>query len=496
MVDVVLINPGDPVSTHQGLASKFVALEPPVFAGLYANFLRNHDVSVGIIDAPAEGLTPENVAKLVTELDPEMAVLVVYGAQPSASTQNMDSAVEIAGKISELSTCKIMMVGTHPAALPLDTLKNSCADFVCSREGPVTILKTYRAVMAGKTTFEDIPSLWWWDHFVGRVISPVFEEQLIFDLDKQLPGIAWDLLPMDKYRCHNWHAFGHLHQRSPYAAIHTSLGCPFKCSFCCINTPFGKSSYRLWSPNKVMEEIDHLARERGVFNLKFVDEMFVLNENHVMTLCRKLASREYKVNIWAYARVDTVSEKMLDALKLAGVNWLCLGIESASDHVRDGALKKYSNEDIIEVVHRIKRAGIHVIGNYIFGLPDDTLMRMQETYELARELNCEYANFYSAMAYPGSPLHKQVVGSGEKVLLPTFCRDYSQHSYGTKPLANKHLTAAQILEFRDRAHWQYFSDPSYLRMIRNTFGEAEVDHIAEMVSIPLKRKLLGGRSVA
>ena len=34
----------------------------------------------------------------------------------------------------------------------------------------------------------------------------------------------------------------------PYASIYTSLGCPYKCTFCCINAPFGTNRYRMRSP--------------------------------------------------------------------------------------------------------------------------------------------------------------------------------------------------------------------------------------------------------
>ena len=107
-----------------------------------------------------------------------------------------------------------------------------------------------------------------------------------------MPGIAWDLLPMEKYRAHNWHCFDHINDRSPYASIHTSLGCPFKCSFCCINAPFGKSSYRTWSPECVIKEIDLLVERYGVKNIKFVDEMFVLNRDHVLSLCDLIKNRD------------------------------------------------------------------------------------------------------------------------------------------------------------------------------------------------------------
>ena len=371
-------------------------------------------------------------------------------------------------------------------------MEEEAIDFACDQEGPATIFKTFHALAAGATDFSNIPSLWWRDG--ARVVAPKSAEPLLQDLDAEMPGIAWDLLPMERYRAHNWHSFEHIHARSPYAAIHTSLGCPYKCSFCCINAPFGRSSYRMWSPEQVIKEIDFLAENFGVVNLKFVDEMFVLNKNHVLGLCKLLRSRDYKVNIWAYARVDSVQDQFLDALKAAGVDWLCLGIESASDHVRDGALKKYGNDDIIDVVRRIQSAGIHIIGNYIFGLPDDSIERMQQTFDLALELNCEFANFYSAMAYPGSPLYAQAVAQGR--LLPKTWKDYSQHGYEALPLPNDHCASADILAFRDAAFTKYFTHKPYLDLIERKFGRDVVDHIGRMVKVPLKRKLLEARSAA
>ena len=243
----------------------------------------------------------------------------------------------------------------------------------------------------------------------------------------------------------------------------------------------------------MIKEIDGLVENYGIKNIKFVDEMFVLNKNHVMGICDLLKDRDYNVNIWAYARVDTVQEEFLENLKAAGINWLCLGIESASDHVRDGALKKYGNDDIIDVVRRIQNAGIYVMGNYIFGLPDDSVARMQETLDLSLELNCEFANFYSAMAYPGSTLYDMAIEEG--IELPGEWKDFSQHGYAAKPLSNNYCSAAEVLEFRDNAFNQYFSHRPYLDMVKDKFGQGVVDHISRMVSIPLKRKLLEERTI-
>ncbi|MEO5372604.1 MAG: hypothetical protein H7833_21250, partial [Magnetococcus sp. DMHC-1] len=61
----------------------------------------------------------------------------------------------------------------------------------------------------------------------------------------------------------------------------------------------------MWSPETVVREIDHLVEKYGVKNIKFVDEMFVLNKRHVGAICDLLIERGHDLNIWAYARVDT-----------------------------------------------------------------------------------------------------------------------------------------------------------------------------------------------
>ncbi|MEK6263154.1 MAG: B12-binding domain-containing radical SAM protein, partial [Planctomycetota bacterium] len=58
---------------------------------------------------------------------------------------------------------------------------------------------------------------------------------------------------------------------------------------------------------------------------------------------------------------------------------LCLGIEAANSSVRDGADKKFSDEDILEVCRKIQSHGIRIIANYIFGLPEETHERMRQT---------------------------------------------------------------------------------------------------------------------
>lgn len=370
------------------------------------------------------------------------------------------------------------------------TLHEEAVDFACNGEGPETIYQLLQALAASPPDFSAVPGLVWWD---GKPLPQVRSNPspaLIQDLDADLHGNAWHLLPMEKYRAHNWQCFGNLPARQPYASIYTSLGCPFQCTFCCINAPFGGNRYRMRNPARVAEEIDFLYHTYGVKTYKIIDEMFVLNERHVTGLCELLAAKPYasELNIWAYARVDTIKPRQLRLLRAAGIRWLALGIESGSEHVRDGAEKSLAQADILDIVKEIQQADIQVIGNFIFGLPDDDLETMRQTLDLAKELNCEFANFYSAMAYPGSPLYQLALENRWE--LPDSWSGFSQHSYDCKPLRTEKVSAAEVLRFRDAAFHEYFENKRYLGMISEKFGLETRRHIEQMAGLRLRRKLL------
>jgi len=113
---------------------------------------------------------------------------------------------------------------------------------------------------------------------------------------------------------------------------------------------------------------------------------------------------------------------------------------------------------------------------------------MQETLDLAIEANCEFANFYCAMAYPGSKLYKMALEQGWD--LPASWIGYSQHSYEAHPLRTEALTSAQVLKFRDQAFTRYFTNPGYQDLVRRRFGADVLAHVQQMTQVGLKRKLL------
>ena len=129
-------------------------------------------------------------------------------------------------------------------------------------------------------------------------------------------------------------------------------------------------------------------------------------------------------------------------------------------------------------MRQIQEAGISVIGNFIFGLPDDDLESMRADARAgATELNCEFANFYSAMAYPGSPLYAMAVEKGWA--LPQTWSGFSQHSYDCLPLPTEKVSAAEVLKFRDMAFDRYFTEKRYLDMVTQKFGWETRSHIEQ-----------------
>ena len=488
-LDLLLINPFNAREIYQDLSDGFSAIEPPWYSAATSEFVRRKGYSVKIIDANAENLSMKETANITKDLHPKLIDIIAYGQQPSDSAQKMTAILKQCDILKDIyPESKILVSGLYPTNLPEKTLRGVRCDYVATGEGFLTVL----GLLEGKV-IKEVPGLFWREN---ESILGTQRPENIKDLDIEIPTLAWDLLPMDKYRAHNWHSLQDIENRQPYASIYTSLGCVFNCSFCCINSTFGGPGMRYWSSDSVVNQIGELVNKYGVKNIKFIDEMFVLDKRHVNSIADKIIEKGYDLNIWAYARVDTVNDgALLEKMKRAGFNWLALGIESGSKHVRNGVEKGRFDEDkIVTNVDKVKNAGINVIGNYIFGLPDDTHETMQFTLDLALALNCEWVNFYSAMAYPGSVLH--TVAQSKGIPLPDSegimgCIGYSQHAYETLPLSTDTLSSAEVLRFRDNAHAAYFSSPSYLKMVDKRFGKKAVEYIKKMNQYKLKRKLLG-----
>ena len=503
-LDALFVHPSAAYKVYQKLADKHSGIEPPIWAAMLANHCRTRGFGVGILDTEAERIDCIEASRRVVEADPKLVCIVVYGQQPSASSQNMEGAVELSKQIKLLNPrMKILMVGGHVSALPRDVLTDEdSVDFVCQNEGVYTISSLLSVEDKNNVEYlQNVAGLGFRDgdgNIILNKISPIVAKN---DMQRDLPGMAWDLLPdISKYRTAGWHSWSNNSEKSPFAAIYTSLGCPFRCSFCMINiinrvkqgpdiASADSNVFRFWEPEFMIKQFDQIAA-MGVKNIKIADELFVLNPRHFLKICNLIIERGYDFNIWAYARIDTCRPKYLETLKKAGVNWLGLGIENPNTVLRKEIHKDgFKEVKITDIIQNMKNAGIGIGANYIFGLPMDTHQTMQETFDFAKDNLTDMVNFYCAMAYPGSPLYIAARKNGWT--LPDTYVGYSQHSYDTLNLPNENLTSAEILRFRDKAWMDYHTSPAYLDLLERKYGSAAKNNVVETSKIKLKRKLLG-----
>ena len=492
---------------YQKLSTNFSAIEPPTWALLLAESCRSRNIDVSIIDCLPLKLSPEETANLVADKNPDIVCYVVYGQNPNASSVNMHGVIlysEIVSKVNP--NIFSLIIGPHVAALPFQTLKlHKHIDAVSINEGVYTLhdlcelnfsrsidqeLKNVRGIVYRSSEDNDV--------YCGKPGEIVPQSKMVRDL----PGYAWDLLPfkekpLDLYRSHLWHCNYDTSSSSPFAAIYTSFGCIFKCSFCMINT-INKESFSetisssqlnsmRFMPLEVLKKSFDYFAENGIHNVRICDEMFFLNTQHYESILGYIIAKGYNFNMWAYARVDTIKQSQLELFKTAGVNWLAIGIESGSEAVRNSSVKgSFSLNKIKNVINTTRNHGISVGSNFIIGLPSDTVETCHETANLATELATEFINVYPCIDLPGSSIHVE-----NKIPEDANYLKYGFLSYETIPNGTSFMSPSDVLRVRDQLWNLIYSSPKVMGTIKSRFGSKALNTVEKLKKVPLKRKLLG-----
>ncbi|MGB9677221.1 MAG: B12-binding domain-containing radical SAM protein, partial [Candidatus Ratteibacteria bacterium] len=194
MVDLILVNPGNPKKVYGKLRSSLAGIEPPYWCALIASFIRENGYSVKIIDADAENLSTEETVDEIIKNNPVLVNIVVMGTNPSASsTPKMTTVRELLEILKKKNKdIKVILSGLHPSSLPERTLMEEKTDFVCQGEGFLVTLNLLDCLKKNRDIEkENIKGLWYKKG--DEIINGGYEE-IIKDLDS-LPLPAWDLLP-------------------------------------------------------------------------------------------------------------------------------------------------------------------------------------------------------------------------------------------------------------------------------------------------------------
>ena len=191
-LDILFVHTNASEKIYQGLSTKHSAIEPPIWAAMLANHCRVRNFGVQILDCEAEGFGWEDSAKIINDIDAKVVCFVVYGQQPSASSQNMSGAIGTAKLLKRLNpNAKTLFVGGHISALPLDVLKEECVDMVCQNEGVYTISNLLMSDFS-EQQLKLVKGLGYKINGKGILNepSPIVPRNR---LEVDLPGMAWDL---------------------------------------------------------------------------------------------------------------------------------------------------------------------------------------------------------------------------------------------------------------------------------------------------------------
>ena len=487
MANVIITTVNCKKKLYAATANEFAAVAPNIPMSLLTSYLIHNGITVEMIDSEADVYSIDDLVRHILDKKPIYVCLIASGANPSASTMTMVGIIEFCKKYYEHPEAReiaTIVWGGHPSALPERTLRETGADYVIKGEGYETLMGLY-GHLTGRRDLSSIKGLCYFRD--GQYVEN--EAAKLVDVNS-LPMTDWSRMPPSRYRAHNWHCFGDIETRSPYAVVWTSFGCPYPCNFCCINNVFLKRTFRLRSIDKVIKEIDILVTKYGVKHIKILDELFITKHPRIEDFCDRLEERKYDLNMWAFARIDSVNPRILKRLKKVGMNWVAYGIESVDPKVLMSTTKRYSQELLKDVIKWTRDAGMYICADAIFGLWDDDIESMKATRDFLFENNFEWINIYPAYAYPGTPLYDQYIRNGI-IEEPKTWERYSLYGYEGGAFPTKHLRPEEVLRFRDDVFNEYFSRSEFLKMVEEKFGIKTREHIERMTKVKLKRKILG-----
>lgn len=429
-----------------------IALICPSQEGIYGTFKAPAQMHMGIaylaavakpahvriIDMQAEHLTLDQFAVIIRE-----GKFDIVGF--SVVTPAIASALDLASIIKKVSqNTLIVFGGVHPTILPHDVLTHNDVDVVVVGEGEITFRELIQAKQTG-ADISNIPGLAFRKD--GTVyFSPA--RPLIENLD-DIPFPARELFAHKEYTYPD-----SLYKES--APIITSRGCPGRCSFCASHKIFGRN-FRMRSAVNVVDEIEDLVKHQGVREIHVWDDNFVTDRKRVFAIRDEIVRRKLHVK-FAFPngmRADSLNEEVLVALRQMGVYSIAIGVESGSQTVLDICHKGVRLERIVESFRLMKKMGFETWAFFMFGLPGETELTIQETIAFALKLDPDIAKFHLLKPFPGNETYEYFSSKGF-----ILTHDYRQYGFHTPPIHRlETLLPADMVRWQKIAYRKFYFRP-------------------------------------
>jgi anaerobic magnesium-protoporphyrin IX monomethyl ester cyclase len=203
----------------------------------------------------------------------------------------------------------------------------------------------------------------------GGIIKNAKEDLIEQDTLAPLPYLKLnDIYPIDKYY------LGKTYLGTRTLAYHSSIGCPFTCSFCAV-VPTYEARWKAKSAQHVYNDVKFIKEKWGANAIEFHDNNFFVSEKRTVEFSRLV--RPEKMNWWGMARIDTMDrfkDSSLDLLREAGCKIIFFGAESGNDTVLKQLDKggTQTGEQILRFAERLKKFDIIPEYSFVLGTPAPT----------------------------------------------------------------------------------------------------------------------------
>ena len=315
MSKVLLINPSYRPSYGGVKASIVNPIMPTLgLATIAATALqKNHKVE--ILDLSWRPYNYELVRNHIKQNKPDIIGI-------TATTPLMNQLRDISVLAKDVSkNILIVAGGSHPSALPEETLRESLVDAVFVGEADYTFSDICDGI-----PLKEIPGLVY-KNSNGEILSTKSRPP-ISNLD-DLPMPAWHIYNIsDYYRMSRL-----LAKRLPVTMAEFSRGCVFKCDFCASKITLALG-YRKKSPERCAEEVKHMY-SLGFKEFMLADDIFTSDNKWAKNVCDEIT----KTNIdmpWSCSngiRVESADKDLFKSLRKSGCYRVSFGFESGNDEV-------------------------------------------------------------------------------------------------------------------------------------------------------------------
>lgn len=318
-----------------------------------------------------------------------------------------------------------MMGGPHVSFTAEETLRNYPEiDVAFIGEADDTIVE-FAPLIHEKKKWRGIPGI---AYRLDDEIVHTGRRDFIEDID-HIPIPSRRLLSASRYR-----ALGF-----PVSMI-TGRGCPHGCIFCLGRKMVG-AKVRRRAPKLVLDEIEEIIG-LGYERINIADDLFASDTDRVKVICNGIKERNLKF-IWsAFARVDTVTREMFDAMAAAGCDSVSFGVESGNPEMLKRVRKGIKLAQVKEAVAMCRQSGMIPHASFMVGLPGETKETLRQTHEFAEALKIDYGYHYLA-PFPGTTLCEKA----HKYDLEILTRDWSKYDANDAIVRTAELSPQDIRDF-------------------------------------------------